>query len=200
MIKHGYSKKDSKVYRAWKLMRSRCNNPKGKFYKYYGGRGIKVCERWDDFSNFLKDMGEPSDKLLSLDRINNDGDYEPQNCRWATSKEQSLNQRPRKDSVVLNGVRSSFAGKALGSDRHLITQRLKNGWDIEMAFRAPCRSRKSGNILVFNGEYAMDASKRLGGCGALVHLRILKGWSIERAFTKPARKRNKETEYYFLKT
>jgi hypothetical protein len=76
-------------------MRNRCNNPTNTNYPSYGGRGIKVCKRWDDFTVFLADMGEkPEGK--TLDRINNDGDYEPGNCRWATRSEQQKNKRKPK--------------------------------------------------------------------------------------------------------
>jgi len=81
-----------KLYKVWIDMKSRCSNPKNKRYKNYGGRGIKVCDRWlNSFATFLSDMGEKSNPSLHIDRINNDGNYEHGNCRFVTIKESNRN-------------------------------------------------------------------------------------------------------------
>jgi hypothetical protein len=96
---HGKSR--TPVYRVWQSMRNRCENPKDKRYHDYGGRGIRVCERWQKFENFYADMGESMG--LQLDRKDNDGNYCPENCRWATRQQQQRNRRTNQ-LVQINGV------------------------------------------------------------------------------------------------
>lgn len=95
-LRHGHSQ--SATYESWQAMKARCLNPHNIKFPIYGLRGITFCERWQNFENFLKDMGErPAG--TSLDRIDNNGNYEPSNCRWATASQQSLNRRqPLRDS------------------------------------------------------------------------------------------------------
>ena len=99
---HGHSRKNGKTsleYKSWEGMKSRCNNPNYDRYHNYGGRGIKVCERWHDFRNFYKDMGKRLPDL-TLDRIDNSGDYEPGNCEWVTWEKQNNNRRPNSTGPV----------------------------------------------------------------------------------------------------
>lgn len=91
---HGLS--DSPEYNSWRKMRERCQNPNDISYKYYGAVGVKVCERWESFQNFIKDMGFKSSPHLSLDRIDPFGNYEPSNCRWADWVTQVHNRRANK--------------------------------------------------------------------------------------------------------
>ena len=91
--KHGETHRTPE-YKSWITMRQRCLNPNKDCYHYYGGRGITVCHRWrNSFENFLEDMDPRPSPELTLERNNNDGNYEPDNCKWATRKEQSQNRR-----------------------------------------------------------------------------------------------------------
>lgn len=95
---HGQSR--TPLHHIWTAMLQRCSNPNSQNYHRYGGRGIRVCERWMDFKNFALDMG-PRPKGLTLDRINNDGNYEPLNCRWTTMAAQTANRSPRPKETYL---------------------------------------------------------------------------------------------------
>lgn len=141
-FKHGLRK--TKEYAVWLNMRSRCNYEKHKQYSLYGGRGIKICDRWmASFENFYKDMGSrPSDKH-SLDRIDNNGNYEPSNCRWATVEEQSFNKRTT-CMIKLNGkdIKLIDACKMFNAN-YIITYRRINdfNWDTMEALTKPFRYR-----------------------------------------------------------
>lgn len=124
-MKHGYYK--TSIYNIWKLMRKRCSNPNDPYYHRYGGRGIRVCKRWDAFEAFLSDMGErPEGK--KLDRIDNDGDYTPGNCRWVTQQEQNYNMTTNHD-VTIGGMTMCVSAwsKLSGVHRSTIRKRISNG-------------------------------------------------------------------------
>lgn len=117
-------------------MKNRCNNPKATQWKWYGERGIKVCERWSrSFYDFFADMGKAPSEKHSIDRIDNDGNYEPGNCRWATAQQQQEHKRPRSDTVYLTfrGETMSVTdwARKLGVRRHMLYRRIKAGWDVE---------------------------------------------------------------------
>ena len=127
------------LYPVWDQMRRRCNNPKAKQFADYGGRGIKVCERWQtSFQNFLADMG-PRPEGMTIERIDNNGDYKPDNCRWATRKEQNENRRIC-IHCVLNGERMTLAEacRRKGIAYRPVVKRIQDrGWPVDLALRIP---------------------------------------------------------------
>jgi len=106
---HGHGQKiagRSRTYRCWIAMRQRCSDQKAANYERYGGRGIRVCDRWQIFENFLKDMGEAPSDLHTVDRKDPNGDYEPNNCEWATTLEQLENRRHGLNSDAVRFIRA----------------------------------------------------------------------------------------------
>lgn len=141
--KHNYSGKNSKEYNAWGNIKSRCSNPNRADYKNYGGRGIKICDRWmNSFENFLADIGRAPSQKHSIERKDNDGNYEPNNAFWATKDQQSNNKRT---NVVIsyNGKTQTLTQwcRELNVDYDSMQARIKTyGWSIEEAFTIPvCR-------------------------------------------------------------
>lgn len=140
------------MYNSYKAMRNRCYNPNNQAYKHYGLRGIKVCDRWLEpkgvgFKNFLEDMGERPDGH-SLDRIDNNGHYCKENCRWSTNAEQSRNKRSNRiltykdEEHIMDDLCKGF-----NIDPKLVRYRLKKGWTLEDAINTkPNKSRRRASL------------------------------------------------------
>ena len=132
--KHGMH--GTPVYRCWKKMRERCR-PGYKESQYYFEKGIQVCERWDSFQNFYADMGDRPEGM-SIERVDNSRGYSPDNCVWATSREQSIN-RDNAHLLTVNGetlCRSQWAERT-GIDQYTIRHRIRAGWSHEDAVLTP---------------------------------------------------------------
>jgi hypothetical protein len=127
-------------YYAWAAMLQRCYNPNNSFYKRYGARGITVCERWkNSFADFYSDMGaKPAN--TSIDRIDNNGNYEPSNCRWATQKAQLANREITK-KLEVDGRRTALSelAESAGLSRKSVNARINAGWSVEDALNKPMR-------------------------------------------------------------
>jgi hypothetical protein len=132
--RHGMRR--SAEYRIWCHLKTRCLNPQSGFYYRYGGRGITICPAWvSSFETFYRDMGPRPTAEHSIDRINNDAGYTPQNCRWATRSQQSSN-RSTVRHIEHNGITDTLAGWArrLGLPYMRVRRRLIDGWSVERAF------------------------------------------------------------------
>lgn len=186
---HGLS--GSPTYITWQNMKNRCFKLSHKDYARYGARGIKVCRRWMRFENFYKDMGiRPKDK--TLDRINNDGNYSPSNCRWS-----SINKQARNRS---NNRRITWNGKTLclrewsdltGIPASAILARLDSyGWTVERALTASSsRTRRNTNRLITFGGKTRTITEWCRHLGArsrgTIDMRLKSGWTLEMALTTP---------------
>lgn len=135
---------DNPIYRKWIEMRRRCLNPLRREFPRYGGRGIKICERWMSFSNFQEDMLPTWKPGLSLDRIDNDGDYSPDNCRWATISMQNRNTS-QNHRINVNGETLTIAewSERTGLVHQTIRHRLLRGWSPEQAVYLPLQPNGS---------------------------------------------------------
>lgn len=187
--KHGRCGKKDRTYKAWCSMNERCFTPTHQKWKDYGGRGITVCQRWrESFENFLADMGDmPPGK--SLYRYpNNDGNYEPGNCRWATWPEQQNNRRSTR-FIEFDGRRLSVTQWAnhLGISMVTLSGRLKKGWPLERALSPEKRALRPKRFVEFNGERLSisEWSERIGISVQALGTRLDSGWPVDKALTMP---------------
>lgn len=146
-LTHGHCRdyKVSRSYAAWTNMRGRCRGRDSQSHDNYQARGISICERWlgpQGFENFLADMGEPPPNM-TLDRIENNGDYSPDNCRWATRKTQQRNNR-RNQLVTFQGRTQCLSAWAeeTGIPRTALEHRITRGWTVERALTQPAQKKR----------------------------------------------------------
>lgn len=140
-MKHGMSK--TIEFNIWRGIKQRCNNKKCSTYKYYGNLGVKICDRWlNSFENFYKDMGDIPSKNHSIDRIDVNGDYSPENCRWSDSKTQSRNKKFN-HNVTFNNETMCIAAWAekLSIKYSTLSDRILRGWTIEKALTTPVKHK-----------------------------------------------------------
>lgn len=186
--KHGMH--TSPEYWAWRDMKRRCLNPNARDFANYGARGIQVCERWrESFCAFFDDMGLRPSPQHSLDRINNDGNYEPGNCRWATVKEQLQNRRTT-SWVTFKGetkTRTEWC-RIQGIAPLMFLRRIQAGWSVEKALSTPAGHRPANLYLTFRGETRTLAEwcRQLGFKRTLIDRRLRAGWDADKALSTPA--------------
>ena len=138
-------RKHTPTYSAWGCMMTRCNNPNAWAYKYYGAKGVKVCARWKDYRNFAEDMGEKP-AGMTLDRFpNHSGNYEPNNCRWATAIQQQNNKAGNHTLMIFGETKTVAQWTRDGrcaTNPKTFEMRIAHGWDNERALIAPTRKQK----------------------------------------------------------
>ena len=178
-----------KEYYAWIDMRRRCNNKSRPQYKNYGARGIRVCPRWDkSFADFIADVGKAPDKSSVLDRIDNDGHYEPGNVKWSEPKDSTNNRRCTRH-VIVDGKRMAVESAAviLGCTGAALRDRLRRGATEEEAGRSPFKRHRKFTI---DGETMTPTqwARHYGIPAATVNTRLRSGWSIEQALNLKPRK------------
>jgi len=180
------------LHLIWRFMIIRCQQPRASSFKDYGGRGIKVCERWQNFDNFCADMGVRPSPEMQIDRIDNNGNYEPGNVQWATRAQQSRNRR--------SNINLTFSGRTmcmkdwaaeLGINTPTVQRRLQRGWSVEQVLTTKAIRRAITNrgekILTLNGKkkYLAEWARELGIEPSAILYRLNAGWSVKRALTTP---------------
>lgn len=184
---------------TWKGMIARCYDLRSASYKYYGGKGIRVCDRWrNSYEAFVQDMGERPEGF-TLDRKDYYGDYTPDNCRWVDQQTQSRNRRDVK-VIERHGRVQPMAAWATehGMTRGTLKSRLDSGWAIERALIAPVRKASFNHGRIINLEHngkvqsVEDWARELEVCAGTLRWRVRQGWSTERVLLTPIKARRKK--------
>lgn len=187
----------SSTYISWNAAKQRCTNPKAVRFDRYGGRGITMCPEWAaSFEAFLRDMG-PRPSGTTLDRVNNDGNYEPSNCRWATRDEQENNKSTNRN-LTLDGVTLTVTQWAarLGISSVTIATRLNRGWSVERALTGAVATKSQPVTINGVARSLKDWARVTGIPYSALFLRISHGWPPERAITEPLRIDSRHTGHY----
>jgi len=195
-------------YGVWKAMRQRCLDPNCETLEFYGAKGVTVCERWrHSFENFIEDMGERPSPKHSIERVDVELGYCPENCVWATRREQDRN---RSDNIFVtyNGERMilSDAAKASGIGRSTLEQRIKAGWPPEQLFSAPGthhRMPPGTKFVTYQGrQMTLKEAAAASGIGtSTLDRRLRQGWPEDQLFSpavkglRPGRRQQPQTEH-----
>ncbi len=176
---------------CWQAMIDRCYDEKNDSFSNYGGRGIRVCERWRaSFANFLADMGSRPSLAHTVDRKDPDGDYEPANCRWATPKEQGRNTRTNRLLTMAGKTQCIAAwGDDTGIPASVISDRLQLGWSDEKALTTQVAQMRTGGLTARGETLSVNQwARRVGLSRATIDERLAVGWDVERAIFTPSQR------------
>lgn len=186
-VTHGMT--NTPLRNAWNSMMQRCYNPKNPRYPRYGARGIVVCERWMDAAKFIEDNKPLWAHGLSIDRIDNDGPYAPENVRWTSVAVQNANTSQNRNYTFNGKTRCLKAwSRDLGISHSGLRKRLALGWSVERAFSEPVDQKMvASHLLTLDGRTQNLASwsRELGIEKSAIQRRLARGWTVERALTTP---------------
>lgn len=188
-----HGKRYTKLYYIWSNMKDRCLNKNCKNYPSYGERGIKICENWLCFEDFYEwSITNGYKEGLSIDRIDNDGDYCPENCRWTTMKQQCYNRRSN-HYIEYNGKTQTITqwAEEYGLTEQVLSSRLRKGWDMDKALIEPKREIKK---LEFNGRFwtISELSKEYNIKKYTIENRLKRNWDIDKIVNTPETQRKSE--------
>ena len=196
LLTHGDS--EARLYHIWRRMKDRCNTETDKNYHHYGGRGISVCQEWDDYVVFKEwALNSGYNEQLTIDRINVDGNYEPSNCRWVDWTVQANNKRNNHYITYKNKTQSMKDwSNELSIDYSTLRRRIGSGWSPESAFNTPIETKEPERIEYNGVTQTIGAWARETGIPrSTIGNRLEKGWSVERALTTTDDARLKQLTY-----